>query len=310
MVVLLFSSKFHEPDEWRDALREHMPDLEMRVWPDAGDPTDIDAALVWGPKRGELKNYPNLKVIISMGAGVEHILRDPELPQGVPIVRSFDSHMQGAMVEYVVLHVLRYHRHMPEIAQNQRQGNWIKYGPDDTLGTTVGIMGLGAFGAPPAQALASMGFRVIGWTRTVKGVGGVESYPGKDGLRSFLNQCNILVCLLPLTPDTEGIINADMLAKLPKGAYVINPARGGHLVEEDLLAALDSGHIAGATLDVFRQEPLPANHPFWTHPNVTITPHNASDPLPRWVAGTIADSLRRARAGEDLLNIVDTARGY
>ena len=309
-MALLFSSRFHDPEVWRQTLAEHLPELDMRVWPDSGDPADIEAALVWGPKRGELRNYPNLKVIISMGAGVEHILRDPDLPKDVPIVRTFDSHMQGAMVEYVVLHVLRYHRHMPEIAENQRQGEWIKYGPEDTPGTTVGVMGLGAFGAPPAQALASMGFRVVGWTRTVNGVGGVECYPGEDGLRSFLNQSNILVCLLPLTPDTEGILNADILAELPQGAYVINAARGGHLVEEDLLAALDSGHIAGATLDVFRQEPLPPGHPFWTHPRVTVTPHNASDPHPRWVAGAIADNLRRALAGEELLNSVDAARGY
>ena len=245
-----------------------------------------------------------------MGLGVEHILRDPELPKDIPIVRTFDSHMQGAMVEYVVLHVLRYHRHMLEITENQRQGEWIKYGPEDTPGTTVGVMGLGAFGAPPAQALASIGFRVIGWTRTVTGVGGVECYPGEDGLRSFLNQSNVLVCLLPLTPDTEGILNADVLAELPRGAYVINAARGGHLVEEDLLTALESGHIAGATLDVFGQEPLPPDHPFWNHPKVTMTPHNASDPHPRWVAGAIADSMRRARAGEELLNTVDVSRGY
>ena len=277
-MALLFSSRFHDPEVWRQALVEHLPDLDMRVWPDSGDPTEIDAALVWGPKRGELKNFPNLKVIISMGLGVEHILRDPELPKDIPIVRTFDSHMQGAMVEYVVLHVLRYHRHMPEITENQRQGEWIMYGPEDTPGTTVGVMGLGAFGAPPAQALASIGFRVIGWTRTVTGVGGVECYPGEDGLRSFLNQSNILVCLLPLTPDTEGILNADVLAELPRGAYVINAARGGHLVEEDLLTALESGHIAGATLDVFGQEPLPPDHPFWNHPKVTMTPHNASDP--------------------------------
>ena len=309
-MALLFSSRFHDPEVWRQALVEHLPELDMRVWPDSGNPTDIDAALVWGPKRGELKNFPNLKVIISMGAGVEHILRDPDLPKDVPIVRTFDSHMQGAMVEYVVLHVLRYHRHMPEIAENQRRGEWIKYGPEDTPGTTVGVMGLGAFGAPPAQALASIGFRVIGWTRTVTGVGGVECYPGEDGLRSFLNQSNILVCLLPLTPDTEGILNADVLAELPRGAYVINAARGGHLVEEDLLVALESGHIAGATLDVFGQEPLPPDHPFWNHPKVTMTPHNASDPHPRWVAGAIADSLRRARAGEQLLNTVDVSRGY
>ena len=309
-MALLFSSRFHDPEVWRQALVEHLPDLDMRVWPDSGDPSDIDAALVWGPKRGELRNFPNLKVIISMGAGVEHILRDPDLPKDVPIVRTLYSHMQGAMVEYVVLHVLRYHRHMPEIAENQRRREWIKYGPEDTPGTTVGFMGLGAFGAPPAQALASMGFRVIGWTRTVKGVGGVECYPGEDGLRSFLNQCNILVCLLPLTPDTEGILNAVVLAELPQGAYVINAARGGHLVEKDLLAALESGHIAGATLDVFGQEPLPSDHPFWNHPKVTMTPHNASDPHPRWVAGAITDSLRRARAGEELLNAVDVSRGY
>ncbi len=309
-MALLFSSRFHDPEVWRTALTVHIPDLEMRVWPDAGDPLEIDAALVWGPKRGELKYYPNLRVIISMGAGIEHILRDSDLPANVPIVRTFDPHMQGAMVEYVVLHVLRHHRHMPEIVENQRRGEWVKYGPEDTPGTTVGIMGLGAFGAPPAQALDAIGFRVVGWSRTDKEFSGVESFVGEAGLSDFLAQSNILVCLLPLTPETEGIINASLLEQLPPGACVINAARGGHLVEEDLLAALDSGHIKAATLDVFREEPLPADNPFWSHPKVTITPHNASDPHPRWVAGIIAENLRRAREGSDLLNVVNLSHGY
>jgi len=309
-MALLFLSKADDPARWSTALRRHLPDLDIRVWPETGDVSEIDAALVWNHPPGELKRYPNLRLILSLGAGVNHVLDDPDLPSGVPIARIVDPGLTGGMVEYAVLAVLRYHRNLDVYERFQREGTWKKLPIPDTANRGVGILGLGEIGGACGQALSAFGFPVAGWSRTPKSVEGITSYVGDGGLKPFLARTEILVCVLPLTAATRGIINAEFLAVLPKGAFIVNIARGGHVVDADLIAALDSGHIAGATLDVFQPEPLPRNHPFWRHPKVTMTPHIASLTNAETAVLPIVENLRRLATGKPLLNLVDRSSGY
>lgn len=287
-----------------------MPDLDFRDWDEPGDVADIEFAMVWQPPRGVLRSFPNLKVIFSLGAGVDHLFSDPELPEGVPVVRMIEPELTRGMTEYVVLHVLRHHRRQRDMEANQRSGEWIQVITPTAPARRVGIMGLGELGATAAKALAALEFDVAGWSRTGKNIPGVDSFHGADGFAPFLARSEILVCLLPLTPDTETILNADLFAKLPTGASLINAARGGHQVEDDILTALDSGRLSEVTLDVFRTEPLPAGHPFWDHPKVTITPHNASVTDPDSAARQVVENIHRFRRGEALPNIVDPKAGY
>jgi glyoxylate/hydroxypyruvate reductase len=309
-MALLFLSKLDNPVTWSAALKQHLPELEIRVWPDTGDVADIDAAMVWNHPPGELRRYPNLRLILSLGAGVNHVLDDPDLPTGVPIARIVDPGLTAGMVEYAVLAVLRYHRNLDVYERFQREGIWKKLPIPDTATRGVGILGLGEIGGACAQALSAFGFPVAGWSRTPKTLDGVTGYFGDGGLKAFLARTDILVCVLPLTAATRGIINAEFLAAMPKGAFVINIARGGHIVDADLVAALDSGHIAGATLDVFQPEPLPPEHPFWRHPRITMTPHIASLTNPETAVLPIVENLRRLTIGKPLLNLVDRASGY
>jgi glyoxylate/hydroxypyruvate reductase A len=308
-VTLLFSSTIDAPGIWLGAIRRHLPDLPCAVAPDVPNPDAIQFALVWGPQQGELKRYRNLKAIFSFGAGVEHILGDPELPD-VPVVKVVDEQLTKGMTEYVLLHVLRQHRRLDFMHARQAERRWERFPTPDTPATTVGIMGLGELGRAAANALSRLGFRVIGWSRTSKSLHGVESFAGQGEIAAFLRRCNHLVCLLPLTRETRGLLDAGRLALLPRGAFLINAGRGPIVVDDDLLAALDSGQLAGATLDVFHREPLPIEHPFWRHPKVLVTPHNASDTVAESVAAGIADNIRRALAGQPLRHVVDRARGY
>jgi len=310
MAVLVQFSGGHFFKDWAPILRNLDSEIDLRDWPDFGAAEDIEAAIVWRHHYGSLRQFPNLKVVCNVGAGVEHILADPDLPDGVPITRVIDPRMTGAMSEYMILHVLRYHRRLDETQRNQATKTWQYLPPDNAATTTVGILGLGELGLDAITKIGALGFRMAGWSRTAKSLPGVETFHGQDGLRPFLSQCKMLICLLPLTRDTVGIINAENLAALPKGSYIINAARGGHVIDDELLAALNSGHIAGATLDVFDVEPLVPEHPYWTHPNVTITPHNAADSFPEDVAPQLIENVRRALTGEDLLNVVERARGY
>lgn len=295
--------------DWAQALHRFLPDLEVRAWPEAGDPADIDLALVWKPPPGVLKNFPNLKLIASLGMGVDHIFQDPELPD-VPVTRLVDESIKTQMAEYVALECLRIHRRADAYDAFQREGRWQPLPARDIGRCPVGIMGLGEIGSAVARALSGLGFPVLAWSRGPKTLAGVESFAGAAGLEPFLGACRVLVCVLPLTPATENLIDAGLLAKLPQGAWFINIARGAHVVDEDLLAALTAGHLSGATLDVFRREPLPVDHPFWTHPKVRITPHVAGLTVAESAAPQVAENIRRALAGEALLNRVERERGY
>ena len=309
-MALLFRSTVDSAARWRAQLTRLTQELDIRVWPEIGKPAEIEYALVWRPEPGFLASLPNLKLILSLGAGVDHLLGDPQLPRHLPIVRLVDPHMTDAMSEYVVLQVLRLHRRDLDYRAQQEAGLWHELDQQNAVKRRVGILGLGELGQDAAKKLKALGFDVAGWSRSEKAVAGVRSYAGAAGLPPLLGRTEILACLLPLTAETEGILNARNLGLLPKGAALVNAARGAHLVEEDLLAALASGHISAAVLDVVREEPLPAGHPFWRHPHIVITPHVAAFTNPPTAAPIILDNIRRFEDGRPLLNRVDPARGY
>jgi glyoxylate/hydroxypyruvate reductase A len=308
-VALMFLSPDDPAEAWRKALLRRMPELDVRIWPEVGDPAEIEIALVWRPPPGELARYPNLRAILSLGAGVDGLLAQPDLPD-VPIARMVDPSLTRTMSEYVLLAVLRHHRGFDRFDRAQRAARWEFALPSPPADRRVGVMGQGVLGQDAARRLAAHGFPVAGWSRTPKQVPEVESFAGADQLEGFLARSDVLVCLLPATAATRGILGADNFARLPRGAFVVNAARGDHLVEQDLIAALDAGHLAGATLDVFTQEPLPASHPLWRHPKVLITPHVASYCWPESAAEGVVEDVRRVLAGELPRHVVDRKRGY
>jgi len=309
-MALILKTDIDRGDDWQTALATLMPELEVRDWAAPGDPAAIEFALVWAPERGALGRFPNLKAIFSIGAGIDHLASDPNLPAGVPVVRMVEPGLSAGMVEFVVMSALYHHRFMLDYAAQQRDKAWREIAQIPTSRRRVGVMGLGVLGGACAAALPRFGFPVAGWSRTLKTQADVTVFHGADGLIPFLNRCDILVCLLPLTAETQGILNADTFAALPRGAALISVGRGGHTVEADLLAALDSGQIGGATLDVFRDEPLPPESPFWNHPRVVVTPHIASMTIAETAAEAVIENIRRVRAGQAPAPIVDLARGY
>lgn len=253
---------------WVEMLQGLLPGWEVMSMDDALEhPESIDFGVVWRPRSGDLVRLTNMKAIVSIGAGIDHVLADEELPQGVPIIRTVGDDLTQRMREYVALHVLRHHRDMPRQLQAQAEVDWHAIVVPVAPQRTVGVMGLGNLGAAAAQTLSGLGFDTRGWSKSQKEIQGVTCFAGEEGLDAFLGDCEIVVNLLPLTDETRGIINASFFEKMPREACVINCARGPHLVEEDLLAALSSGQIKQATLDVFHQEPLPVDHPFWTPRN-------------------------------------------
>ncbi len=309
-MALLFYSQFDDPADWGAHLREAAPGLDFRVWPEVGDPADVEAALVWKAPEGELRKYPNLRLIINLGAGVDSIVKDRTLPAGIPIVRIADPEMSRMMSQYVLAAVLRHHRDFVPFARAQRERRWHYLHPREAGTCSVGVMGLGNLGAMAAAELVRQGFQVAGWARSEKNLPGVESFHGPQGLAAFLARSDILVVMLPLTAETMGILDAGAIAQLPHGAKLVNVGRGGLVDEDALAAALRSGRIAEATLDVFLSEPLAAESPLWGFDQVLITPHLASVAIPRTAARQVAENLRRLRAGEPLLNVVDPQRGY
>ncbi|MBY0336765.1 MAG: glyoxylate/hydroxypyruvate reductase A [Acetobacteraceae bacterium] len=310
-MAVLLSTKAHTMQDWRAALLACDPTLDIRLFPEAGNPDEIEAAVCWTQHdMGELRRYPNLRLIVSMGAGVDHLLRPPGPPPGVPVARLVDTRLTTGMTEWVVLNVLRFHRQDLEYRAQQAARIWDELPAPETSARRIGILGLGELGGASARALLGFGFPVMGWSRRPKAMEGVRAFHGEDGLREMLRQTDILICLLPLTPETRGIIRAETLALLPRGAFVVNAARGGHLVAEDLLAALESGQVAAAALDVFEPEPLPAEHPFWGHPKVLVWPHAASITIPSSAAPQVVENIHRARAGRPLINLVDFSAGY
>jgi glyoxylate/hydroxypyruvate reductase A len=309
-MVLLYRSSSDPAALWLAELRKFIPELEMRVFPDIGDPRDIDAALVWKPQPGLLASLPNLKMIASLGAGVDHLMEDATLPRHVPIVRLVDPYMTEAMSEYVLTQVLRLHRQDFAYRAQQQKRLWRELPQPNAFERRVGVLGLGELGSDAARKLAVLGFSVAGWSRSARRLPGIESFHGPEGLNALARRSDILVCLLPLTRETTGILDAKLFATMPKGAALVNAARGRHLVETDLMAALESGQLSAAVLDVFLEEPLPPEHPFWRHPRVVVTPHAAAATHAPTAAAGVAENLRRLADGRPLINVVDLARGY
>ncbi len=301
---------------WTAAMKKVAPDLDVRVWPDQmGNLDDIEYCAAWLPPAGVVKSLPNLKVIMSLGAGVDAILKDPTLPDNVPIVRVNDPDLTGRMTEYIVLHVLMHHRQQRRIDENQRNKVWDSFPTHAARELSVGIMGLGVMGVDSAIRLRDIGFRVAGWSRGRKHIHGVESFAGAEEFDAFLARTDVLVSLLPATADTDGIINRATIRKLsrkgPFGApIIINAGRGRQQMADDILAALDAGELHAATLDVFVPEPLPPDSPLWTHPRVTVTPHCAADSDPETICAYVAANIARHQRAEKLENLVDRSRGY
>ncbi len=311
MGAVLLATKPANLAMWRDALLAVDPTLEIRLWPEAGAAEDIESAVIWGAQYlQEMRRFPKLKLIVSMGAGVDHLMRPPGPPPGVPVARLKDTMLTQGMAEWVLLNVLRFHRQDPEYRALQAQKMWEELPPPVTAERRIGILGLGEIGGATARLCAHLGFPVMGWSRSPKSLPGIETFHGAAGLDAMLARTDILVCLLPLTPETRGVINARTLGLMPRGGWLINGGRGGHQVQADILAALDSGQLAGAALDVFEPEPLPPEHPFWAHPRVYITPHAASFTIPSSAAPQVVENIHRARDGRPLMNLVDFQAGY
>jgi len=298
--------------EWSEHFREFAPGLQVsgRHEPVA-EPGQVGYALVWEPDPGWLASFPNLKLIISSGAGVDHILADPQLPAHVPIARLVTQETAGEMSEFVLAAALAITKEFKRFANDQAICRWdTPEVPRMMRDMRVGVMGLGYLGSASAALLARTGFPTAGWSRAPAPIAGVDTYAGPQQLPAFLARTDILVCLLPGTEATRGILGAETLAQLPRGAALISVGRGSHMVEPDLLAALDSGQLSQAVLDVFEAEPLPADSPLWRHPGVTITPHCAATPTRRERARYVAELIRRCEAGEPLPNLYDPAKGY
>ena len=305
-VNVLFASSKEKPEFWFPLLRKALPEDRFYAWPDTNG-GDIDVALVATHPKGAFAGLPKLKLIQSLWMGVENIVADQELPRGVPVARLIDPGMVAAMGETVIAYVLDWHRHFWCYRQFQKDKVWKRRRQYLASDRTVGILGLGELGSAAAAKLRALEFKVAGWIRRPKQLDGV--YCSTD-LDDVISRSDALVCLLPLTEKTRGIINSKTLSLVRRGGCVINLARGAHLVVPDLLAALDSGHLAHAYLDVFETEPLPADSPLWTHPGVTVTPHIAALTEPRTSVGKIAENIERLRRGEAPLNTVDFAAGY
>lgn len=296
-----------DPQVWIDALTFYKPDIDIQVYPNIARPADVVMALLWQHPPGYLGTFPNLKLISSLGAGVDHILSDSAVPESMPIVRIVDEKLTWSMTNYVIMGVLNFHRQIARYQADQKRKVWDMSNPE--IPVKVGVMGVGALGGDVLDKLNYMGFPVVGFGFTEKN-DFPHPYFSKNQLQEFLNEINVLVCLLPLTPETESILNLEFFRKCKPGTYLINVARGKHLVEEDLIPALEKEFLSGALLDVYRTEPLPKVHPFWEEDRIQITPHIASVTNPNAASPQIIENLRRLKANQPLLNLVDRQKGY
>ncbi|WP_034298237.1 glyoxylate/hydroxypyruvate reductase A [Herbaspirillum sp. RV1423] len=312
MRILFQTADTASQDAWLRDLRAALPDADVRLWQsgDAASAAPADYAVVWKPPFEMLRAHPELKAVFNLGAGVDAILQLNVVPEHLPLIRIDDGGMAEQMAEFAVQATLRYYRRLDLYEQQARRGEWKPLPPFDKADFGVGILGLGVLGQRIAESLQHFGFKVSGWSRTPRSMPGVTSHAGAAQLNDFLRSARVLVCMVPLTPETAGILNRETLSQLPHGAYLINLARGGHLVEADLPPLLASGRIAGATLDVFREEPLPPQHPFWSDPRIAITPHISALTVRDIAARQIAEKIAALQRGETVAGLVDRKRGY
>ena len=309
MTTVLYKADPVRGRTWAEVFAEQAPDIELRFWPDCGDPVDVEYLVAWEVPPGLLEQLANLRVLFSVGAGVDQ-LDLAALPESVAVVRMIEPGITEGMVEYATMSVLALHRNLIDYSQQQARCDWRPLPLVPAARRRVGVMGLGVLGRAVLDRLGMFGFERLGWSRSPKSLPGVTCHAGQDALQDFLRDCNILVCLLPLTPQTRGILDARLFAALPRGAAIVNVARGANLDGEALIAALDSGQVSAAILDVTDPEPLPAGHPFWRHPRILLTPHVASMTQPETGALAVIDNVRRCIRGEPVSGHVDRRQGY
>ena len=304
---VVYYSADQDAAAWIPGLRAALPQASVSLWEPGAPPADY--AVVWKPPQQLLDEQTGLRAIFNTGAGVDALMQ-LNLPPGVPVIRLDDAGMSVQMAEYVCHAIIRHFRELDGYEADMNDGKWSFRKPRSRADFPVGILGLGVLGQRVAKAVAQFDFPVNGWSQSPKSVAGVRSYQGAAQLEDFLAASRFLVCLLPLTTQTENLLNAERLAQLRPGGYVINVARGAHVVDADLIAAIDSGHLAGASLDVFRVEPLPQTHPFWAHPKITLTPHTSARTLRSESIAQIASKIDALQRGESVAGRVHAARGY
>lgn len=296
---------------WIDAIEKHLPSFNLQIWPDVKDPDAVQYALIWNDGIQDLPNYKNIKAFFSLGAGVDHLIHDPYIASTtLPIYRITDNYLRDGMKEYVIYHIIKHHRFFDIYRENKDKKIWKRFGQPNSFDRHIGILGLGFLGTYVGEALHHIGFNVSGWSQSRKTHPHIKSYAGEDEFDNFLKENTIFVCLLPLTDKTKGILNRHNFSKMPQGSYVINVARGGHLIEGDLLEMVDNNHLAGATLDVFQKEPLDDNHPFWDHPKIDITPHMASLTTPDSAISIISKKIELIEKGQTVPSDINPKAGY
>lgn len=308
-MTLLYKADPVRGRAWQRLFQERAPDIDFRQWPDVGNAEDIRYLACWLPPEDLASRLPNLEVLFATSAGIDQFDLS-RLPPELPVVRMLDPGIVAGMVEYATLMVLALHRQLPLYLDQQGAGRWQEHALVTAENRRVGVLGLGQIGQAVLERLATFGFALSGWSRSPHELPGVRCHAGAEQLPAFLADCEILICLLPLTEATKGILNAQLFAALPRGASLINLGRGAHLVEADLLAALDSGHLSQAVLDVVEPEPLAADHPFWQHPRIWLTPHVGAMTVPETAFTVLLENIRRHQRGEPLRGLVDLQRGY
>lgn len=308
-MTILYKADAERGREWQRIFAARAPDLPFRIWPDIGDPADVRYLAAWQPPPNILESFPQVQVIFSVGAGVDQFDLS-SIPAHIPVVRTVDPGIVDGMVEYVVFATLAMHRHVIRYIDDQRRGRWEPIRVLPSSRRRIGVMGLGSLGRSVLERLRSFGFPLAGWNRSARTMDGVACFAGVEQLLEFLSRCDILICLLPLTPETRGILCRRTFEAMPPGAGLINVGRGGHLVEEDLLDALEGGRLSNAILDVAATEPLPVDHRFWKHPKILITPHIASMTQPETAALVLLENIRRFEAGEPMTDVIDRTKGY
>jgi glyoxylate/hydroxypyruvate reductase A len=308
-MALLYKADPARAPHWQTLFAEHAPDIEWRAWPDIGNPEEVEYLAAWQAPDDLTQLLPNLKVLFALSAGVDQ-LDLSRLPADLPVVRLLDPGITRGMCEYATWAVLSLHRDMVRYREQQAARRWQAHLLQPAENRRVGVMGLGTQAQQILATLAPFGFALSGWARSVHEIEGVDCFAGQAQLSAFLGQCDILLCVLPLTEQTEGILDRNLFALLPRGAGLINMGRGGHLVEGDLLEALESGQLGGAILDVLQVEPAAADHPFWGHPQVVLTPHVAAMTQPASAFGVLLENIRRFERGERMVGQIDRNRGY
>ncbi|MFP8487558.1 2-hydroxyacid dehydrogenase [Gracilimonas sp. Q87] len=307
---LLLIAKNRDFSSLKQAILDRDPNIDVEVWPRVSKKERVNFAVCWNHPDKVLGNYPNLRAVSSLGAGVNHLLDDESLADEIPIARLITESLQTQMSDYVLNAITNYRLHINRYFEQKKTGIWKQFNNISKANTPVGVMGLGEMGLSVATLLVEQGYKVFGWSRNKKDIDGVESFAGNDELNTFLGEVKMLVNLLPLTDETDGILDLNLFKKLKKPGYLINVGRGSHLVEEDLIYAFDMNYLEGACLDVFEEEPLPNNHTFWNRKQIMITPHIAAITPTEEAAKVIVENYKRAMSGMELMYEVDREKGY